>query len=155
MHEQGAKVELYFKQNSLVVHGHIRMIEQVDHGHAGDSQAVRTIEVDVPGSWSDLKVGTYDTPQGFPLYMSHGRHFVDASKDFLLIEWPYRTTVGYDDSGQWHVIELCEKMFPANPTFAPHHESHMCSTSYTSVLATQMARALYRNPTDYFGFYEG
>ena len=29
----------------------------------------------------------------------------------MVVEWPYRTTVGFHDTRGWEVIELCEKLF--------------------------------------------
>ena len=48
-HRNGAKVELAFRNNSLVLAGDVRMV-----------QDVRTISVDVPRSWFNcLKVGMH------------------------------------------------------------------------------------------------
>ena len=30
----------------------------------------------------------------------------------MVVEWPYRTTVGFHDTRGWEVIELCERLFP-------------------------------------------
>ena len=70
VHSSGAKVELNFRQNPLLVSGVVRMI----------AESVRVIDVDVPKAWHDLKNGWYKTKDGFPLCSSHARHFVDVLK---------------------------------------------------------------------------
>ena len=55
VHSSGAKVELNFRQNSLLVSGVVRMI----------AESVRVIDVDVPKAWHDLKNGWYKTKDGF------------------------------------------------------------------------------------------
>ena len=108
VHASGAKVELNFKQNSLLVSGVVRMI----------SETVRVIDVDVPKAWRELKNGGYKTKDGFPLGSSHGRHFVDVLKNHTL-EWPYRTTVGYRDDQGWQILELCQSVFQLDEREAP------------------------------------
>ena len=44
--------------------------------------------------------------------ISTGSHFVDTSQQLLVTEYPYRTTVAYNDSRGWEIIELCERVFP-------------------------------------------
>jgi len=83
----GAKVELSFKQNSVLISGVVRMI----------AETVRVIDVDVPKAWRDLKNGWYKTKDCFPLCSSHARLFVDVWNNHTVDEWPYRTTVGYRD----------------------------------------------------------
>ena len=109
VHTSGAKVEVSFKQNSLLVSGTIRMI----------SESVRVIDVDVPRNWRELKNGWYKTRDGFPLCSSHGRNFVGVLKNHTIDEWPYRTTVGYHDSHGWQVIELCQSVFQLDDRAAP------------------------------------
>ena len=101
VHSSGAKVEVSFKQNSLLVSGVVRMI----------AETVRVIDVDVPKAWRDLKSGWYRTKDGFPLCSSHGRHFVDVLQKYTIDQWPYRTTVGYLDGQGWQVLELCQSVF--------------------------------------------
>ena len=101
VHVSGAKVPLSFKQNSLLVTGVVRMVEQV----------VRTIDVDIPRSWQNVKNGWYRTRDGFPICASHGRNYVDVLKTHKLDEWPYRTTLGFRDHLGWQVIELCQSVF--------------------------------------------
>ena len=36
-----------------------------------------------------------------------------------MVEWPYRTTLGYHDARGWEFIELCEKIFPMSDRSAP------------------------------------
>ena len=74
------------------------------------TQDVRAISVDLPRTWQQLKQGWYSTDQ-FELCSSGGTHYVDATTDYLVVEWPYRTTVGFHDTRGWEVIELCEKLF--------------------------------------------
>ena len=57
VHASGAKVDISFKQNSLVVAGIVRMI----------AEAVRVIDVDIPKRWQDLKNGWYRTKDNTPL----------------------------------------------------------------------------------------
>ena len=101
VHTSGSKVDIGFKQNSLVVSGHVRMI----------SEAVRVIDVDVPKRWKDLKNGWYRTRDNRPLCASHGKNFVDCLKHYTISDWPYRTTIGYRDGVGWQVIELCQSVF--------------------------------------------
>ena len=109
VHSSGAKVELSFKQNSLLISGVVRMI----------AETVRVIDVDVPKAWRDLKNGWYKTKDGFPLCSSHARHFVDVLKNHTIDEWPYRTTVAYRDGQGWQVIELCQSVFQLDEREAP------------------------------------
>ena len=101
VHSSGAKVPISFKQNSLLVTGVVRMIEQV----------VRTIEVDIPRPWQNVNSGWYRTRDGFPICASHGRNYVDVLRTHKLDEWPYRTTLGFRDHIGWQVIELCQSVF--------------------------------------------
>ncbi len=109
VHTSGARVELNFKQNSLLVSGVVRMI----------SETVRVIDVDVPKAWRELKNGWYKTKDGFPLCSSHARHFVDVLKNHTIDEWPYRTTVGYRDDQGWQILELCQFVFQLDEREAP------------------------------------
>ena len=94
VHVSGAKVPVSFKQNSLLVTGVVRMVEQV----------VRTKDVDIPRPWQNIKNGWYKTRDGFPIC-------VDVLKTHKLDEWPYRTTLGFRDHHGWQVIELCQSVF--------------------------------------------
>ena len=109
VHTSGSKVDIGFKQNSLVVSGIVRMI----------SEAVRVIDVDVPKRWQDLKNGWYRTRDNRPLCSSHGKNFVDCLKHYTISDWPYRTTVGYRDGVGWQVIELCQSVFQLDDRAAP------------------------------------
>ena len=109
VHTSGSKVDIGFKQNSLVVSGHVRMI----------SEAVRVIDVDVPKRWKDLKNGWYRTRDNRPLCASHGKNFVDCLKHYTISDWPYRTTIGYRDGVGWQVIELCQSVFQLDDRAAP------------------------------------
>ena len=93
-------MELSFRNNSLVVSGDIRMV-----------QSVRAVLVDVPRSWHDLRTGWY-TVNDFPICSSNAAHFIDVTTDYLVVDWPFRTTVAYHDIRGWEVIELCERIFP-------------------------------------------
>ena len=108
VHKSGHKVQLGFKQNSIMMQGHVRVLEEV-----------RRLSVDIPASWQNLGVGWYDLPNGTPLCMSHARHFVDVTKSVLLHEFPYRTTLAWHETEGWHMLELCMKVFymdnPAKP----------------------------------------
>ena len=99
-HYSGHKVPVGFKQNSLVLQGHVRVIA-----------SVRAIELDIPKSWKALQNGWYDLPDGAPICSSPAHTFVDASQNVFVHEWPYRTIVAMNDRGQWFVIELCKKLF--------------------------------------------
>ena len=109
VHSSGVKVDISFKQNSLVVAGVVRMV----------SEAVRVIDVDIPKRWQDLKNGWYRTKDNTPLCASHGRNFVDCLKHYTISDWPYRTTVGYRDGVGWQVIELCQSVFQLDDRAAP------------------------------------
>ena len=99
-HLNGARVELAFRNNSLVIAGDVRLV-----------QSVRAISVDIPKPWQDLKRGWYEY-NGHPMCSSAGNKFVDVTTDYLVVDWPYRTTLGHHDIRGWEVIELCEKIFP-------------------------------------------
>ena len=100
-HSSGAKVHVSFKQNSLLVTGVVRMVEQM----------VRVIDVGVPCTWQNISNGWYRTRDGFPICASHGRNYVDVLKTQRLDEWPYRTTLGFGDNIGWQVIELRHSVF--------------------------------------------
>ena len=108
VHKSGHRVQLGFKQNSIMMQGHVRVLEEV-----------RRLSVDIPVSWQNLGVGWYDLPNGTPLCMSHARHFVDVTKSVLLHEFPYRTTLAWHETEGWHMLELRMKVFymdnPAKP----------------------------------------
>ena len=70
-HQSGAKVELAFRNNSLVIAGSVRMV-------------VRTISVDVPRSWFNLPRGWYSM-SGFQICSSSGTHFIDATQNYSCI----------------------------------------------------------------------
>ena len=106
-HRNGAKVELAFRNNSLVLAGSVRMV-----------QDVRTISVDVPRPWFNLPQGWYAF-DGFQVCSSNAVHFIDATKRYMVTDWPYRTTVAYHDTQGWQVIELCEKLFNMDERAAP------------------------------------
>ena len=109
VHSSGAKVDLSFKQNSLLISGVVRMI----------AETVRVIDVDVPKAWRELKNGWDKTKDGFRLCSSHARKFVDVLQNHTIDEWPYRTTVGYRDGQGWQVIELCQSVFRLDEREAP------------------------------------
>ena len=98
-HPSGARVELAFRNNSLTISGNVRVV-----------QHVRKIGVDVPRSWQSLRQGWYET-ETLQICSSGGNRFVDATTDYLVSEWPFRTTVGFHDTRGWEVIELCERLF--------------------------------------------
>ena len=85
-----------------------------------EDAAVRVISVDIPRSWQRLRNGWY-TMEGeseFPMCVSGGSHFVDTSQQLLVTEYPYRTTVAYNDNRGWEITELCERVFPMDDTAA-------------------------------------
>ena len=89
----------------------------------GQSSPSKDVSGDLPPgempSWQELGVGWYDLPNGTPLCMSYARHFVDVTRNVLLHEWPYRTTIAWHEVEGWQLLELCEKVFyvkePAKP----------------------------------------
>ena len=91
------KVDISFKQKTLVVAGIVRMI----------SEAVRVIDVDIPKRWQELKNGWYRTRDNTPLCASHGKNFVDCLKHYTISDWPYRTTVGYRDGVGFRALSKC------------------------------------------------
>ena len=126
-HSSGACVELGFRNNSLVVEGDIRMI-----------QGVRAVSVDIARTWQNLKAGWYNVGD-FPVCSSGAQPFADVTTDYLVVEWPYRTTIAYHDIRGWEVIELCERLFPMTDRSAPIIEggyrrlSTLLSTSVLSI----------------------
>ena len=104
-HKCGAQIPVNFRHHSLTIHGEVRMVSDLN---------VRAITVDVPRSWQKLKNGWYDVDDAdrFILNVSSASNFVDTSQSLLLHEFPFRTTIGYNDSRGWEVIELCERVFP-------------------------------------------
>ena len=99
-HPGGARLELAFRNKSLMISGSVRVV-----------QNVRKISVDIPRSWQNLGRGWYETGT-LQICSSKGDGFVDATTEYLVVEWPYRTTVGYHDARGWEVVELCERLFP-------------------------------------------
>ena len=73
-HKNGAKVELAFRNNSLVLAGDVRLI-----------QDVRVISVDVPRTWFNLPKGWYSL-NGFQICSSSATHFIDATAKYLVTE---------------------------------------------------------------------
>ena len=57
VNSSGAKVHVSFKQNSLLVTGVVRMVEQ----------KIRVIDVDVPRTWQNISKGWHRTRDGFPI----------------------------------------------------------------------------------------
>ena len=106
-HHSGTRVELAFRNNSLVISGDVRMVH-----------AVRAINVDIPRSWQNLKKGWFETDD-FQLCSSSATHFVDVTREALVLDWPYCTTLGLHDTRGWEVIELCEKIFDMQDHAAP------------------------------------
>ena len=106
-HPSGACVDSAFRNNSILISGTVRMV-----------QDVRTISVDLPRAWQALRSGWFSTDE-FEICSSGGSHFIDATTDYLVTEWPFRTTVGYNDSRGWEVIELCERLFTMDERAAP------------------------------------
>ena len=72
-HLNGARVELAFRNNSLVIAGDVRLV-----------QSVRAISVDIPKPWQDLKRGWYEY-NGHPMCSSAGNKFVDVTTDYLVV----------------------------------------------------------------------
>ena len=106
-HPSGACVDIAFRNNSILISGTVRMV-----------QDVRTIGVDLPRAWQGLRSGWFSTDE-FEICSSGGSHFIDATIDYLVTEWPFRTTVGYNDARGWEVIELCERLFTMDERAAP------------------------------------
>ena len=129
-HECGAKIPISFRNHSVTVHGEVRMVEDA---------AVRVISVDIPRSWQRLRNGWY-TMEGeseFPMCVSGGSHFVDTSQQLLVTEYPYRTTVAYNDNRGWEIIELCERVFPMDDKAAKINERYqsLITLASTAVLS--------------------
>ena len=124
-HACGAKIPIRFRNQSVTVHGRVRMVEDV---------AVRVISVDIPRSWQRLQNGWYQIDEGssdFPMCISGGSHCVDTSQHVLVTEYPYRTTVAYNDSRGWD-IELCERVFPMMGKAAKINERNQNLTTLAS-----------------------
>ena len=116
VHSSGAKVHVSFKQNSQLVTGVVRMVEQ----------QIRVIDVDVPRTWQNISKGWYRTRDGFSICASHGRNYVDVLKTHKLDEWPYRTTLGFRDDLGWQVIELCQSVFQLDEREAVINPPYQC-----------------------------
>ena len=63
---------------------------------------------DVRGFWGSKE---FFKTENLQICSSGGNRFVDATADYLVSEWPFRTTGGFHDTRGWEVIELCERLF--------------------------------------------
>ena len=108
-HARGFKIPVNFRNNSLTIHGHVRVIESTSN--------VRVIHVDVPRSWQKLQSGWWEFGDDLMIHVSGAQKYFDVTNDVLVTEWPYRTTVAWSEHSGWCVLELCEKIFDLdNPT---------------------------------------
>ena len=98
-HPSGTRVELAFRNSSLTISGTVRVV-----------QHVRKIGVDITRSWQSLRQGWYEA-DNLQICSSGGSRFVDATTDYRVNGWPFRTTVGFHDTRSWEVIALCERLF--------------------------------------------
>ena len=125
-HLNGARVELAFRNNSLVIAGDVRLV-----------QSVRAISVDIPKPWQNFKCGWYEY-NGHPMCSSAGNKFVDVTTDFLVVDWPFRTTLGHHDIRGWEVIELCERIFPMDDRSAAIDGNYTRLLTILSKLSCQL-----------------
>ena len=102
-HARGFKIPMNFRNNSLTIHGHVRVIESYD--------TVRVIHVDIPSNWQSLESGWWELGDNMMIYVSGAQKFVDVTDNVLISEWPFRTTIAWSESSGWCVLELCEKIF--------------------------------------------
>lgn len=106
-HARGFRIPMNFRNNSLTIHGHVRVISTP----ASETGVVRAIQVDVPRSWNGLGNGWWDISDDMIICVSGAQTYQDVTNHVSVIEWPYRTSVAFHDADGWCVLELCEKVF--------------------------------------------
>ena len=105
----GVQVPVTFQNQSIVVHGTIRVMQQsLDEQ---DVLQVRAIQADVLDSVINGPVGWELDSRGCGI----GRHFSDGHMDPLLVKPDlsgkfFRTTLIEGNDKKWYVTELCEKL---------------------------------------------
>ena len=104
--QTGAQVGVSFRNNSLVVHGHIRAVQ----AEKPKVNAI-SVSVDIPRNWQNLAIGWYEIENDIHMHVGSGKRFIDVTKDYVVTEWPYRTTVALTDRDGRRVVELCERSF--------------------------------------------
>eukprot|EP00435_Cladocopium_sp_Y103_P059918 s3048_g21.t1 len=109
-HARGFKIPMNFRNNSLTVHGHVRVIESNNNVNEVNNN-VRVIHVDVPRNWQRLQSGWWEFGDDLMIFVSGAQKYIDVSSDVVITDWPYRTTVAWSETGGWCVLELCEKIF--------------------------------------------
>ncbi len=99
-HTSGAKVEVSFKQNSLLVSGTVRMI----------SEAVSVINGDAPRNWRNLKNGWYSIKQKMVFLRVHPMvetlwMFWEITRSMNGLTEPDTTTLM--DGRCWNFVKAC------------------------------------------------
>ena len=105
----GVQIPVTFQNQSIVVHGTIRVMQQ--NLDEQDVLNVRAIQADVLDSVINGPVGWELDSRGCGI----GRHFSDCHMDPLLVKPDlsgefYRTTLMEGNDKKWYVTELCEKL---------------------------------------------
>eukprot|EP00435_Cladocopium_sp_Y103_P066396 s333_g28.t1 len=118
VHARGFKIPMNFHNNSLTVHGHVRVIESHNDVKKLNNN-VRVIHVDIPRNWQRLGSGWWEFGEDLMIFVSGAQRFVDVSKEVVVTEWPYRTTIAWSEKEGWCVLELCEKIFDMNERSKP------------------------------------
>ena len=95
--EANLTVAMTFKNESFIVQGYIRRLEQVN-----------AVRVGIPAEWLSLELGWHRTASGLPLCRSNGTKYIDARKRFSLKDYPRRTTFCLRPTG-WELVERCAR----------------------------------------------
>ena len=100
--DTGICLAMDFKNDSFVVEAAIRQVAAV-----GD---VRAIKVDVPELWSQAETGWNETVRGFPIARTNGNFYVDPADRFSFEDYPYRTTLSFNNGQYWEQVERCKPL---------------------------------------------
>ena len=99
-HARGFKIPMNFRNNSLTIHGHVRVIQS--------TPTVKVIHVDVPRSWKKLQSGRWEFGDDLMIHVSGAQKYIDVTNEVLVTEWPYQTTAAWSEHSGWCFLELCE-----------------------------------------------
>ena len=91
-------IDMAFKNESCVLQGCIRRLQQVD-----------AIRVHQPQRWQQLALGWYFTSNDLPTCRSTGDCFIDPTDQFSIVDYPFRTTIALRPDG-WEVVESCKRL---------------------------------------------
>ena len=96
-HAAKVSVAMAFKNESFVLQGCIRQLQQVN-----------AIQVQLPQRFHQLALGWY-VMSGFPVCRSSGDCYIDPSDQFDISEFPFRTTIALRQN-VWEVTERCKRL---------------------------------------------